>query len=79
MPVFNSQESKIKMTILTKGNNENRVWYSPIKDNKKTSERIIKSMLRRFEKNKLMLITNVVQFYENDTLVYQQNVNSKQD
>ena len=65
MPVFVPESSKIKMVILTKSKQENAVWWSPINQNKRNSQRIIESMLRRFEKHALAKITNVIQFYEN--------------
>ena len=69
MPVFTPEASKIKMVILTKSKQENAVWWSPINQNKRNSQRIIESMLRRFEKHALAKITNVIQFYENGNLI----------
>ena len=69
MPVFDKEQSKIKMVILTKGKAENVTWFSPIKHNKRKSELVIRSMLKRFEKSKYLAITNVVQFYENNVLI----------
>jgi hypothetical protein len=69
MAVFAPESSKIKMVILTKKDESNAVWYSPIQQNKRSNESIIKSMLRRFEKHRLAKITNVVQFYENGNLI----------
>ena len=69
MPVFTPEASKIKMVILTKSKQENAVWWSPINQNKRNSQRIIESMLRRFEKHALSKITNVIQFYENGSLI----------
>lgn len=69
MPVFVPESSKIKMVILTKSKQNNAVWWSPINQNKRNSQRIITSMLRRFEKHALAKITNVVQFYENGNLI----------
>lgn len=71
MPVFDNTKSKIKMVILTQNKQSNAVWWSPINQNKRKSELVIRSMLRRFEKNKLFTITNVVQFYENNLLISQ--------
>ena len=65
MPVFDKEKSKIKMVILTKSKERNAVWWSPINQNKRKSELVIRSMLKRFERSKLYAITNVVQFYEN--------------
>jgi hypothetical protein len=69
MPVFAPEISKIKMVILTKSKQDNAVWWSPINQNKRNSQRIIESMLRRFEKHALAKITNVIQFYENGNLI----------
>jgi hypothetical protein len=71
MPVFDNTKSKIKMVILTQNKQSNAVWWSPINQNKRKSELVIRSMLRRFEKSKLFTITNVVQFYENNLLISQ--------
>lgn len=70
MPVFDKEQSKIKMVMLTKGKAENVVWFSPINQNKRKSELVIRSMLRRFKKNKeLFSHTNVIQWYENNVLI----------
>jgi len=71
MPVFDNTKSKIKMVILTKSKERNAVWWSPINQNKRKSELVIRSMLKRLEKSKLFAITNVVQFYENNVLISQ--------
>ena len=71
MPVFDNTKSKIKMVILTQNKQSNAVWRSPINQNKRKSELVIRSMLRRFQKSKLFPITNVVQFYENNLLISQ--------
>ena len=71
MPVFDNTKSKIKMVILTQNRQLNKVWWSPINQNKRKSELVIRSMLKRFERSKLYAITNVVQFYENNVLISQ--------
>lgn len=71
MPVFDNTKSKIKMVILTQNKQSNAVWWSPINQNKRKSELVIRSMLKRFERSKLYAITNVVQFYENSVLISQ--------
>ena len=71
MPVFDKYKSKIKMVILTQNKNQNAVWWSPINQNKRRSEMVIRSMLKRLEKHPLSIITNVVQFYENNLLIAQ--------
>lgn len=68
---FKKEQSKIKMVILTKGKNQNKVWYSPTNQNKRRSELIMQSMLKRFSRSKLFAQTNVVQFYENNVLIQQ--------
>jgi hypothetical protein len=69
MPVFKKEKSKIKMVILTKGRDDNVVWHSPINQNKRDNEAIIKSMLNRLKRKELFNRTNVVQFYENNLLI----------
>lgn len=70
MSVFDNTKSKIKMVILTKHKHRNVVWWSPIKQNKRKSELVIRSMLERLKKDKeLFSKTNVVQFYENNQLI----------
>ncbi len=71
MPVFDKEQSKIKMVILTKTKERNTVWWSPINQNKRKSELVIRSMLKRLERSKLFAITNVVQFYEKNLLISQ--------
>ena len=71
MPVFDNAQSKIKMVILTQNKHSNAVWWSPINQNKRKSDLVIRSMLRRFEKSPLFGITNVIQFYENNLLISQ--------
>lgn len=68
---FKKEQSKIKMVILTSGIHKNKVWYSPTNQNKRKSELVIRSMLKRFNRSKLKPITNVVQFYENNLLIEQ--------
>lgn len=69
MPVFSKEQSKIKMVILTRGKEKNPVWYSAINQNKRKSESVIKSMLRRLENNKVINSVQCVQFYENGVLI----------
>lgn len=69
MPVFVPESSKIKMVILTKSKQSNAVWWLPINQNKRNTQSVIASMLRRFEKHTLSKITNVIQFYENGNLI----------
>ena len=74
MPVFIPQKSKIKMVILTRHKEKNTVWWSPLNQNKRRSEKIIESMLKRFKKTSLYQVTNVVQFYENGVLIHTQRI-----
>ena len=69
MPVFKKEKSKIKMVILTKGRDENVVWHSPINQNCRDDEAIIKSMLIRLKRKELFSRVNVVQFYINNLLI----------
>ncbi len=71
--------SKIRMVLLLKsGNRElkyrqknnrytNPVWYSPMSKNRKSVQRIIDGMYKRFEKSKYKGVTNKVMFYDNYT------------
>jgi hypothetical protein len=74
MPIFEPEKSKIKMVILTKQQEQNKVWWSPIKQNRCRSDFIIQKMLLRFAKTKLYRTTNIVQFYENSVLIYSQKI-----
>jgi hypothetical protein len=67
MALADPEKSKIKMVVLTKAKENNAVWYSPVKQNKKPEKTIIEGMLRRFQNSKLFEITNVVQFYDIET------------
>lgn len=64
MPVFSKEKSKLKMVILTKNSVENATWYSPIKQNGFTNDRIMRGMLGRFAQHPLCGLTNMIQFYE---------------
>lgn len=74
MPISDPKESKVKMSIMTKGKNKNLVWYSPIKQNRRRSELIIKDMIKRFMKTETAKITNVLLFYENEILIAKANL-----
>ncbi|WP_395077750.1 hypothetical protein [Flavobacterium sp.] len=74
MAVFEPEKSKIKMVILTKENAKNVVWYSPIKQNRRRSDLIIKSMLKRFKNHDLYWTTNVIQCYENNVLIFSEKI-----
>lgn len=73
MPFADKSSSKIKMVMLTGPRERNITWYSPIDQNKKPSDEIIAGMLRRFsdnyEKGKIPVKVQVVQFYENGNLI----------
>jgi hypothetical protein len=69
MPVFEKEKSKIKMVILTKGRDDNVVWHSPINQNSRDEQDIIKSMLNRLKRKELFNRVNVVQFYTNNLLI----------
>ncbi len=74
MPISDPKVSKVKMSIMTKGKNKNLVWYSPIKQNRRRSELIVKDMIRRFMKTETAKITNVLLFYENEILIAKANL-----
>lgn len=74
MPVFDKQESKIKMVILTKHGFENEVWWSPINQNRRRSELIIQGMLTRFKRHNLAKFTNMLQFFESGIKIYEQRL-----
>ena len=71
--------SRIKMVILVLpeyehmkpiGKNGKRscpVWYSPVKDNRRPDEWIVKSMFGRFTNNKWYSMSRAVHFYDSDT------------
>lgn len=69
MPVFQKEKSKIKMVILTKGKNKNLVWHSPINQNHKKKEDIIKDMITRLKRREIFNRVNVLQFYTNNLLI----------
>jgi len=70
MKIGDSQQSKIKMMIMTKAGHKNLVWWSPVKQNRKRSELIINGMVKRFmTQTEIVKITNVLMFYENEMLI----------
>ena len=48
------------------------VWHSPIDQNNKPNDFIIKGMINRFSKQEAAKRVAVYQFYENGVLVYQE-------
>lgn len=71
MAVFDKNQSKIKMVILTKHGHENKTWWSPINQNTRKSEFVIQGMLTRFKRHKTAAVTNMVQFFENEVKIYE--------
>jgi hypothetical protein len=69
MKIGIKEKSKIKMVILTKNGHANHTIFSPVKQNDKPSNIIIEGMLRRFKTKPIIQHTNVIQFYENGTLI----------
>lgn len=60
--------SAVKMVILTKGDQENRTWYSFLKLNNKPWPVIINGMVSRFMASKGNISNvNRIQFYDNQT------------
>lgn len=74
MPVFDKDKSKIRMVALTKHGHQNVVWYSPINQNRRRSEVIIRAMLMRFKRFPALAVTNVIQFYENGVKIDQYRI-----
>lgn len=67
MPAFDKHNSRIKMVANTKHGNENVVWYSFLKYNKKPDQFIITGMLGRFMQTAEFRLSNTIQFYDNST------------
>lgn len=67
MGLANKDISRIKMVALTENGHKNVVWYSPVKQNRKDDDFIIKGMLSRYEKRSEHKFTRVIQFYANKT------------
>lgn len=61
------EKSKIRMKILTKGDNDNFPWYNFLKENNKPVNEIIAGMKMRFMKHPIAQETQVLQFYDNQT------------
>lgn len=64
MPFFEKDRSKIKMVGLTPAGQANIVWFSPLSQNNKKSEKIVDGMFRRFQNDKGFASCRVIQFYE---------------
>lgn len=64
MPFYDKDKSRIKMVILTKNGYSNQTVYSPIDQNKKSDEFILKGMLRRWLKTDILKTAQVIQFYD---------------
>jgi|GEM_PF-5076542 len=63
----NKNNYEIKMAILTLPGYKNTAWLNFEKYNdKRTQQNIIEGMFTRFKRNKLALITRVVQFYNKE-------------
>jgi len=64
---FCPQDSRIKLSIMTKPGELNETWYSPLKQNNKPIPFIINGMKRRFLKSKYTSITQVLMFFDNQS------------
>lgn len=64
MPFFEKDKSKIKMVGLTPTGQKNIIWYSPISQNNKKSEKIVDGMFRRFQQDNAFSSCRAIQFYE---------------
>lgn len=69
MPFYKKETSKIKMAALMPPNEKNITWYSPVDQNKKSSDFIMNGMLARFQKQDAAKRVVVIQFYENGDLL----------
>lgn len=70
MPFYQNGLSKLKMVALMPPNEKNITWYSPVWQNHKNNETIIKGMLTRFKaKQDAAKRVVVYQFYEKGILI----------
>lgn len=78
MPKANSQNSKIKMSILKAHGYQNQVWWSPAEQNSRSSSQVVAGMINRFLNNyalgKIEGKVNLLQFYENGILIHQHKI-----
>ncbi len=69
----NKNNYEIKMAILTLPGYKNTAWLNFEKYNdKRTQQNIIEGMFTRFKRNKLAIITRVVQFYDKEGKLIEQ-------
>lgn len=68
MPFYEKQKSKIKMVALMPPREDNITWYSPVWQNQKPNDTIVKGMLRRFKTQEASKRVQVYQFYENGVM-----------
>lgn len=64
MPFYSKEQSRLKMVILTKNGYPNQTVYSPIDQNKRSDEIIMKGMLRRWYQKDILKTAQVIQFYD---------------
>lgn len=71
MPFYQNGKSRLKMTALMPHGEKNITWYSPIDQNNKPVDEIMRGMLRRFQTQDAAKRVQVYQFYENDVKIHE--------
>lgn len=69
MPFYQKDKSRLKMVGLTGPREENITWYSPVWQNSKPVDEIMRGMLSRFRQKPYSTKCKIIQFYENNQLV----------
>lgn len=64
MPFYDKDKSRIKMVILTKNGYPNQTVYSPLDQNHKPDDLIMKGMLRRWKDKEIMKNAQSINFYD---------------
>ncbi len=80
MPVFNKQDSRIKMVVLTSGKNPNITWYSILDKDKGDVKKICIKMIDRFKNYlanypEIQSTINKINFYEKGTFIGEATIN----
>lgn len=80
MPVFDKQDSRIKMVVLTSGKKPNITWYSILDKDKGDSQKICIKMIARFKNYLASYPTiqstiNKINFYEKGIFIGEATVN----
>ena len=67
MTIFDKDKSKVRMAALTKNGYNDITWFSILDHDHKPVKTIIEGMKRRLENYDKNKITQVLQFYDNQT------------